>query len=82
LLQCLLDGIASGSSIHHLQIRPDRFSIDFVLNSIINIQIGISCRADSFQMPLQQQAVIVGRSIWTTALDDEVSSIETVNCHD
>jgi hypothetical protein len=36
----------SASTIYHLQL--DRFIIDFVLNLIITILIGFSCRADRF----------------------------------
>jgi hypothetical protein len=36
------------SSIYHHQLRLDRFIIDFVLNLIITILIGFSCRADRF----------------------------------
>jgi hypothetical protein len=38
----------SASSIYLLQLRLDRFIIDFVLNLIITILIGFSCRADCF----------------------------------
>jgi hypothetical protein len=38
----------SASSIYYLQLRVDRFIIDFVLNLIINILIGFGCRADHF----------------------------------
>jgi hypothetical protein len=38
----------SASSIFRLQLRLDRFIIDFVLNLIITILIGFSCRADRF----------------------------------
>jgi hypothetical protein len=38
----------SASSIYHLQLRLDRFIIDFILNLIITILIGFGCRADCF----------------------------------
>jgi hypothetical protein len=38
----------SALSIYHLQLRLDRFIIDFVLNLVINILIGFGCRADRF----------------------------------
>jgi hypothetical protein len=38
----------SASTVYHLQLRLDRFIKDFVLNLIINILIGFSCRADCF----------------------------------
>jgi hypothetical protein len=38
----------STSTIYHLQLRLDRFIIDFVLNLIINILIGFGSRADRF----------------------------------
>jgi hypothetical protein len=38
----------SASSIYYIQLRVDRFIIDFVLNLIINILIGFGCGADHF----------------------------------
>jgi hypothetical protein len=38
----------SASTIYRLQLRLDRFIIDFVLNLIIKILIGFGCRADRF----------------------------------
>jgi hypothetical protein len=43
-----LTEVTSASSTFHLQLRVDRFIIDFVLNLIINILIGFSWRADRF----------------------------------
>jgi len=40
--------VISASTIYHLQLRLDRFIIDFVLNLIIKILIGFGCRADRF----------------------------------
>jgi hypothetical protein len=40
--------VISASPIFHLQLRLDRFIIDFVLNLVINILIGFGCRADRF----------------------------------
>jgi hypothetical protein len=47
----------SASSIYYLQLRVDRFIIDFVLNLIINILIAFGCRLAIFQIPTQQQVV-------------------------
>jgi hypothetical protein len=38
----------SASTIYRLQLRLDRFIIDFVLNLNINILIGFGCQADRF----------------------------------
>jgi len=38
----------SASTIYHLLLRLDRFIIDFILNLIITILIGLVCRADCF----------------------------------
>jgi hypothetical protein len=38
----------AASFIYHLQLRLDRFVIDFVLNLIINILLGFGCWADRF----------------------------------
>jgi hypothetical protein len=43
-----LTDVTSASTVFHLQLRLDRFIIDFVLNLIITILIGFSCRADRF----------------------------------
>jgi hypothetical protein len=43
-----LTEVTSASLSYHLQLRLDRFIIDFVLNLIINILIGFGCRADRF----------------------------------